>query len=552
MKCVNKKKLYVFILGLIVLFSIYIRISGLDKYPGINADESWMANKAYYIHTTSILENLGGMNNYTGLLTPAFMNYWGKLFGFTHYSMRLLSVFFSLITIILTYIICFFLFSKAVSVISCLLLSSSIFFICYSKIATPHVWITSFLLISYFLLNHFINTGRTKKYILIIIILLVAFAVQLNPAPILFFVFMFFVLIDKQSILKFYKNKYFPLFIIIFILGTSSMFFYTFKIIINIVKMNYDYLASLGFYNVAAKMLYRIPVYFEVLFLTVSGWRSIIYFSGFPAESYKIVFLISGIIFVSPVFFLYKSKDKNDMLIFYYILIHILVMPFFLEFFNRNMHFPLLGEERYFMVLYPFIIIGAVRGWEFFFNKYNYRKIFYMSAAVYFIIILIVFKSMYADVFEKTGGGDGESLVRKVYAVNEKPVIEEVWQYLNENYKNELDNSVFIAPSFWTYHPLKFCSLDKIKNLYFWPEKQIPEIWITDKNKMQYKFATIGWFEFFKYFYNKNIYLITFTDSSENYYLNRLKELSVSYDVIKTFYKKNNAAILKLYRIKSN
>jgi len=553
-KLANKLCYSIFFVCIIIFLGL--TLYEISNYPGINGDEAWYGNKAYYIHQTSVLKNLSGMGNYTGVIVPFTFYVFNLIFGFSYATCRLASVCGGLITVILTFIFLRKKFSNTTAIATTLILITSIFFISYSRFATQHIWLTTYLIAAYFFFDKSFETEKitAKIFCLMLSIFTIALSIQILPPTILFYIFMLsYLKISRANLKKIFVNKFFVVFLLIFILGTFSTFIYTSNIVLKIIKMNFGYIKDYGIFNIILELSTRFLKYCLVFNQTLAGYRSLLYFSGILPNTALQIFMqiLYACSLVLTLTLLFSNNNRDKMLI-KYLLLTFFLTPLFLEFFNKNMHFPLLGEERYLFTFYPFVIIAIVRALELIIiQRLSSTKFFWLIIILIFILQISLFAFFYIRPFKTIGGADGISTDRLIFAVNKKPVISELYDWLEYDLKLDFTNDIVIVPSFWTFQPLKFLALNKFKNLYFWPEKTIPKIWITDNDWQKYEFTTIGLTKFLKNFENQKIYFICFaTDEYKNKYLPRFEQEQYNTKLLKTFYKKNKFQILNVYEIK--
>ncbi|HOK39691.1 MAG TPA: glycosyltransferase family 39 protein [bacterium] len=545
---INFKKfiLLSFLFLFLCVIAFYVRVYKIAIFPGFNGDEFWYANKAYYIEKTSLLKIFFGMKNYTGALVPGIIYFFNKIFGFNYIACRLASVFFGTFLVALTFLFAIKYFDFTTALFSTLYSSFSFFLIAYSRIATQHIWVPFFLIIASFLLFEFIK--KKKIYYLIGLVIFIGFSIQLLPITILFLLFAFFCLLsDFKKFKKIISFKLIIFFVIFFIIATSSIFIYTSKEVIRIFALNISYIKNYKILFILKIFIFRFIEYFNVFVLTFAGLRSLNYFCGVQPIFFNFI-LFLHIIFLFPVFYLIKSKNKFDKLLWFYIIFHLLAVPLFLEFFNKNMHLPHLGEERYLIIFYPFLFIALYRTYLLILKNKTFLRI---SIFVFFILIQIIFyRFYYVKIFLKSGGAKNlERLDHYIYSINKRPVIYEAAKYLRNNWYNDFNNFVLIVPSFWLYQPIKYLTKEEFNNLFFWPEKRIPEIWITDNNFLPYEYATIGLNNFIEKFKNKKIYFLCWNNNEKNRYLKRLEEINKKYILEKEFEKRDGEVILDLYKL---
>lgn len=528
-----KNKFYIILVLIIIIINIYLRFYNLS-IPGINADEAWVGWTSKLIYENGLLNYITGMGNYTGVLYSFITSLFYRILGVSIETSRFSGNFFMFL-LIPAILIIFSKYNKLFILTLLLLVTFNPYLFMFGRWAMPHALMPFFTLLVFYLNYLFI----TKKKI---IYLLLAFffgglSIQLLPIQILVLLFIILsnAIINRKFFIQLFFSKIFFIIFILFLISTSSVLIYNSKEVLRIIQMNIGYINDFGVLEIINIFLTRTPIYFIKFFQTLNGFISMIYFSGqlsIPSLLKNFLLLITIGLFFSSIYQLKSKillKQLNSALVYFLFII----IPLFLEFFNQNMHFPLLGEERYLLVIYPNLIIMI--GWTIF-DLYNYKL---KSAKIISILLFLtiisswtyLIRNDYYKHFKLTGGRGGSH----VFNLSENKIDPKIKAYnkIKESTKN-YDDIVIVCQDYWIYWIVKYHKLENIV-IEWIPGRRHPREFRANFDSLQ---------QLNEYYKNKKIYYIVWNNLRNE----MEQELFRNENLFKNIKRIDNEVILNIYK----
>ena len=193
-----------FILSFLILIAVILRLNGINS--GFWFDETISANLA-----NSVLENGYPQNAAGDVIWRAFphiylMAFSGYILGSSEFSFRIVSVFFSVLTIILTYLFAKDIFNKEVAYTSALLLTFSSWHIAWGQEARMYAMFQFFYLLSIYSIYKFSNNINYKNLVIMSSAILLAFTTHITGyiLPLLLLLYLLLFNTDNLGLKKYF------------------------------------------------------------------------------------------------------------------------------------------------------------------------------------------------------------------------------------------------------------------------------------------------------------------------------------------------------------
>ncbi|MFH1641578.1 MAG: glycosyltransferase family 39 protein [Nanoarchaeota archaeon] len=196
--------------GAVILLLVMILGLGLRIYD-LAEEDLWLDEYASLKYSSLTKADPGNVPLYYVTL-----HYWKNIFGSSTFALRLLSVIFDSMSIILLYILGKKLFKEKIALFACFLLSTSVFHLVYSQEVRVYGTLGFFAIVSYLLLVKIIETHKLKYYMLYITIITIIHYFHTTGVVLLLFNFvMFFILNKKRQNIKIWIVSQIVIFILI-------------------------------------------------------------------------------------------------------------------------------------------------------------------------------------------------------------------------------------------------------------------------------------------------------------------------------------------------
>lgn len=535
----NKTKIVTIIIVLLFfIINIYIKNYKLDSIPGINSDEAWIGYTAKLINNDGIAAHITGMGNYTGVIYPFICSIFYKIFGSSLFISRLICVL-SNILVIIFFIAVLHKENHIFLILLILLYTLNPFLFMYSRWAMPHGLIPLFNIISFYFAVKFFQ--KEKIIFFLLSLFTAALSIQLHPMQILLVLFLicYAVIFNNKLILKIIFNKLFLILCLIFVIATSSVLIYNSNRVISLIKLDVSYILNNNLFLILNILSGRIIEYFLKYFDTFNGIISLKYFSGSVSiTKYESIFLkiISILIFLISIYQI-KSKSivkKTNALLLYFLFF---TVPLFLETFNQNMNLPHLGEERYLLIQYPFLIFLYA---YFIFDLFCFSKKFLKIIPI-FILTFFCFiwcRELYYDYFchFKLTGGTGEN----VYFISKQidqpdKFIDAKLLAFNKIVNDISQNKIIVCQDYWIYWVIKYHSENNYE-VKWSPGRKHPREWKSETNSI---------IELNSKYANYNLYYVLWSDLRNEQETDFFADQKIWCQIDKV----DNTAVIDIYKI---
>lgn len=350
------------ILGLLILFGLFLRLYHLGV-PSLARDELSTVFRINYPFF-EIIKNLSRVPLFPPLYYTS-LKLWVDIFGNSEFSVRFLSLIFSVLSIPLVYLIGKDLFNKRVGVVAALFLTFSPYSINYAQEAKMYSMLWFFTSASFLFFYRIMRENRRAWFWLYIItatlsIYTMYIGFLFIAVQNMIFLFLFF---DKNKLKKWFLGQG-----IIILFFLPWMFYFIFQII-----------NKYSFYQVGVANSYG--TFLKQVFFQVTG-------SAFGRANHFELFLYvlllcfacieAMLIFLRHKFKRWPIQDQNHYFIFLWMLVPVIIY-FLIYFFDCN-----ILQHRYLgFVHIPLMIIFAVE-----IDKFNLR---FRVAAIGFLLVSIIY-----------------------------------------------------------------------------------------------------------------------------------------------------------------
>ena len=157
----NKKK-QILAVGIVLLVAALIRLYNLAK-ESFWKDEALTVLTSSQSNITDLIKNLVLIHQNHPPLYFLLLHYWGNIFGFSEFSMRFISVIFSLGIVFMVYLLSKEIFENKTAIIAMLLSALSITNLIYSQEAKQYSMLGFFVLLSTYFLVRFLKSAKKKQ-----------------------------------------------------------------------------------------------------------------------------------------------------------------------------------------------------------------------------------------------------------------------------------------------------------------------------------------------------------------------------------------------------
>jgi len=201
----NKKSVYI-ILAVIILAGFFLRFYELGE-ESIWLDEAYTLQSAAKQDFTSLISSVDRIET-----NPPFyfmmLHFWVKFFSASEFSIRFLSLLFSVFSIMLIYIIGKEIFNSGVGLLSSLMLASSMLHVLYSQEARGYSLFIFLILASFVFFIKLIRENKLKYYIPYAILTLLVIYTSYLGFLVVFFQNLAFLFFNKEHIKKWFGFQF--------------------------------------------------------------------------------------------------------------------------------------------------------------------------------------------------------------------------------------------------------------------------------------------------------------------------------------------------------
>lgn len=336
----------------IIVLAAFYRLWYLAIIPSPCGDEASWALYALSIYKGESFVPIPG-SEYASKLFAILISIFYRLSGVSFFAQRLLIAIIGIITIYFTYLLAKRMYNEKVGFFSSLFMAIIPFHVMWSRVA-PSPYMIQIFTTTIGILLLFISKTTQRKYLtLFFSFLFLSLGLQFSPIHIITVICIIIYLALTRQLVPLIKDKWVWVIIII-------CFIISFPIIRYDICEGYLKIKEVGSGELPPINLSHFLSYFKILLGCITGENEYLHFGGYTLNN-KFLLLTINLLFLcwviaSIIFAFYRKKD-SDIFLLTNLCGGIIFLPIILYGTIRLWYFPIIGQERYLFIFFPFICI---------------------------------------------------------------------------------------------------------------------------------------------------------------------------------------------------